>query len=245
MQLAIWVSQDLSPGSKLPDSIWCPSVNVPGEWTEPHLPELLIEAEASVTVTISHRFPFWEGDYAYKFGEKERGPRRGMPSEKGCRVSVPETFRGSGAGTLFFSGHVRPGWARGESRPHTIGCQLSCFAPSSSSRAQGTSRLGPALPRTTHPPPHLHFSLCAVACCKSPPMPACVLMKVGCLHLWRCFTPSVVRRYLQRSFQEGVVLWGWGWGQGGGAQCASLLIPFRGCTPVPPRLLEVDVPETM
>lgn len=31
----------------------------------------------------------------------------------------------------------------------------------------------------------------------------------------------------------------------GGAQCGSLLIPFRGCTPVPPRLLEVDVPETM
>lgn len=164
MQLAIWVSQDLSPGSKLPDSIWCPSVTVPGEWTEPHLPELLIEAEASVTVTISHRFPFWEGDYAYKFGEKERGPRRGMPLEKGCRVSVPETFRGSGAGTLFFSGHVRPGWARGESRPHTIGCQLSCFAPSSSSRAQGTSRLGPALPRTTHPPP----PICTSACVLSP-----------------------------------------------------------------------------
>ena len=39
----------------------------------------------------------------------------------------------------------------------------------------------------------------------------CVLMKVGRLLLWRRFMPSVVRRYLQRSCREGVVLWGW-WG---------------------------------
>ena len=124
--------------------------------------------------------------------------------------------------------------------PAVLLCSFKLF------QSTGHLQAGPGLATHHAPaPPHLHLSLCAVACCKSPPMPACVLMKVACLLLWWCFTPSVVRRYLQRSFQEGVVLWGWGWGQGGGAQCASLLIPFRGCTPVPPRLLEVDVPETM
>lgn len=82
---------------------------------------------------------------------RREDPGHGMPLEKGCWVSVPETLRGNGAGTLCFSGHMRPGWAWGESRPRTIVPALSCFAPTSSSRAQGTSRMGLALPRTVHP----------------------------------------------------------------------------------------------
>lgn len=141
-----------------------------------------------------------------------------MPLEKGCRVSVPKTLGGSGAGTLCFSGHVRPGWARGESRPHTIVCQ-PCLALLLQALPEHRAPPGWAWPchaPRTCPSLYLHLSLCAVSCCKSPPMPACVLMKVGRLLLWRRFMPSVVRRYLQRSFQEGVMLWGWGWGWGGG-----------------------------
>lgn len=168
MQLAIWVSQDLSAGSKLPDSIWCPSVTVPGEWTEPHLPELLIEAEASVTVTVSRRFPFWEGDYAVQiWGGGERTQawnalREGLPGQ-----STRDLRRQWCRDPVLLG--VRPGWARGEGRPHTISCQLSCFAPSSSSRAQGTSKLGPALPCTTHHAPSTRPpSICTSACVLSP-----------------------------------------------------------------------------
>lgn len=128
---------------------------------------------------------------------RREDPGHGMPLEKGCWVSVPETLRGNGAGTLCFSGHMRPGWAWGESRPRTIVCQL-CLALLQQAHPEHRAPPGWAWP--CHAPCTLsslclHLSLCTLSWCESPPVPACVLMKVGLL-LWRHFTPSVVRRYL-------------------------------------------------
>lgn len=172
-----------------------------------------------------------------------------MPLEKGCRVSVPKTLGGSGGRdpVLLRAREARVGQGREQTSHHCLPA-LSCFAPSSSSRAQGASRLGLALPRTTHLPLPL-----------SAPQPVCCLLLQEPSNAGLCpdegWTPSLMATLYAQCSEEisaeelpgrgdalglGLGL-GWGWG----AQCASLLIPSRRCTPVPPRLLEVDVPETM
>jgi len=87
----------------------------------------------------------------YKFGEKERGSRawnalrEGLlgqhtrdPQRQWCRDPV-----------LLGAHEARVGLGREQTSHHLLPA-LSCFAPSSSSRAQGTSRMGLALPHTMH-----------------------------------------------------------------------------------------------
>ena len=116
----------------------------------------------------------------YKFGEKERGSRawnairEGLlgqrtrdPQRQWCRDPV-----------LLGAHEARVGLGREQTSHHRLPA-LSCFAPSSSSRAQGTSRIGLALPCTMHP--LLPLSAPQPVCCQlvREPSSACLCPDEG------------------------------------------------------------------
>ena len=112
VQLAIWVSQDLNPRRKLTDSIWCPIAHCPWRVDSPTPSWAAYWSWSFSDSDCKPQVPFLGGRLCCTNLVRRRedlGHR--MPLEKGCWVSVPETLRGNGAGTLCFLGHMRPGWA--------------------------------------------------------------------------------------------------------------------------------------
>lgn len=166
-----------------------------------------------------------------------------MPLEKGCWVSVPETSGGNGAGILCFSGHMRPGWAWERADSRTIICQL-CLALLLQAHPEHRA-IPPGWAWPCHAPCTLSLPLL------SAPQPVhCQLVREpssACLCPDEGRTSSLMATLYAQCSEEisvekllgrGGALGWWG----------SVCIPsdsIQGCTPVSPRLLEVDVPETM
>ena len=132
----------------------------------------------------------------YKFGEKERGSRaynairEGLlgqrtrdPQRQWCRDPV-----------LLGAHEARVGLGREQTSHHRLPA-LSCFAPSSSSRAQGTSRIGLALPCTMHP--LLPLSAPQPVCCQlvREPSSACLCPDEG-------WTPSLMATLYAQCSEE-------------------------------------------
>lgn len=88
----------------------------------------------------------------YKFGEKERGSRAWNALREGLLGQRTRDPQRQWCRDLVLLGahEARVGLGREQTSHHRLPA-LSCFAPTSSSRAQGTSRMGLALPRTVHP----------------------------------------------------------------------------------------------
>ena len=132
----------------------------------------------------------------YKFGEKERGSRawnairEGLlgqrtrdPQRQWCRDPV-----------LLGAHEARVGLGREQTSHHRLPAR-SCFAPSSSSRAQGTSRIGLALPCTMHP--LLPLSAPQPVCCQlvREPSSACLCPDEG-------WTPSLMATLYAQCSEE-------------------------------------------